>query len=354
MTHATTSAAGFAAVLAAVLAAAACTEKKDPVAQVKEEVETAPDLDPVKIEVTVANAAVAPGDEIVFHVKLTNKGKDTVKATLPRLDQRSISFLVKGPNGTQGTVTRIHGEPMPTGKWNFEPMDAKDLAPGESVEGDVSTLAVQAGTLTYATQYYRAGAPAVRTAPGIEVKVTPADAARPNLGVTMETTHGTYTAKFRPDVAFNTCESFATLTKKGFFTGLKFHRIIKGFMAQGGDPKGDGSGGPGYSIPLEATVPVKLRHTRGVMSMGRTGLPRIGQDTAGCQFFLMFAKNPSLDRDFPQGDSFGYTTFAEMTEGEDALKRLENVPTTRNPMDPQASPPAELVQIKAARLVMLP
>jgi len=290
---------------------------------------------------------VALGDEIVFHFKLTNTAKSPVKATLPRLDSRSVSFRVRQPDGSIGIVTRIHGEPQGDGRWKYESLDAKDLAPGESAEADVSTIAIESGTLGFTAQYYRAGAPAVQSAPTIEITVTPADPALPRLGVQMETSHGPYTAVFRPDVAYNTCESFATLVKRGFFSGLKFHRIIKGFMAQGGDPAGNGSGGPGYFIPLEATPTVKLRHTRGVMSMGRTPIPRIGQDTAGSQFFLMFTSYPSLDRDSPQGDGFGYTAFAQMAEGEETLKKLE---ATAGPGD---GPPRELVQIQTAKLVQV-
>jgi peptidyl-prolyl cis-trans isomerase B (cyclophilin B) len=333
------------ACVAVFLAAAAC-KKEDAIERVKNEVEKAPDADPVQMTVTVAKPTVTLGDDIVFHFKLTNTAKSAVKATLPRLDQRSVSFRVREPDGTIATVTRIHGEPTPQGRWNFEPMDAKDLAPGESVEGDVSTVAVEAGSLGFAAQYYRAGAPAVQTAPSIEVTVTPADAARPRLGAALDTTHGSYTAVFRPDVAYNTCESFATLVKKGFYSGLKFHRIIRGFMAQGGDPQGNGGGGPGYFLPLEATVPVKLRHTRGVMSMGRTPIPRIGQDTAGSQFFLMFTSYPSLDRD-QCDDHFGYTAFAQMAEGDDTLTKLE---ATAGPGD---GAPRELVQIKSAKLVQV-
>jgi len=334
------------ACVVALFAAAAC-KKDNAIDRVKNEVESGPDKDPVQMTVSVAKPAVALGDEIVFHFKLTNTGKSAVKATLPRLDQRSVSFRVQEPDGAIATVTRIHGEPSPDGRWMFEGMDAKDLAAGESVEGDVSTIAVLAGSLGFSAQYYRAGAPAVQSAPSIQITVTPTDAALSRLGVTFDTTHGAYTAVFRPDVAYNTCESFATLVKRGFYNGLKFHRILKGFMAQGGDPKGNGSGGPGYWIPLEATVPVKLRHTRGVMSMGRTPIPRIGQDTAGSQFFLMFTKYPSLDRDFPQGDSFGYSAFAQMVEGDDTLTNLE---ATAGPGD---GTPKELVQIRAAKLVQV-
>lgn len=337
-----------AAWFAAVLALAAC-KKDDAIDRVKAEVDKAPDADPVQMTVTVAKPAVALGDDIVFHFKLTNTAKSTVKATLPRLDQHAVSFRVREPDGSVATVTRIHGEPQGDGHWKYEGMEAKDLAPGESAEGDVSTVAIEAGTLGFAAQYYRPGAPGVQTGPTIEITVTPADAARPRLGVQMETSHGPYTAVLRPDVAYNTCESFATLVKKGFYSGLKFHRIINGFMAQGGDPAGTGGGSSEYYIPLEATPEVKLRHTRGVLSMARTGGTRIAQDTAGSQFFLMFTRYPSLDRDYPReqgGDGFGYTAFAQMVEGDDTLTKLESAGSP-------SGAPKELVQIQTAKLVEL-
>jgi cyclophilin family peptidyl-prolyl cis-trans isomerase len=339
-----------AACLAAVLAVAACAKKEDAIDAVKRETAAEPAADPVQMTVTCAKPSVALGDDIAFHFKLTNTAKTPVKTTLPLLDQRSISFRVTEPDGKIATVTRIHGTPNPAGKWDFEPMDAKDLAPGESAEGDVSTVAVEAGKLGYAAMYYRAGAPAVQTAPAIEITVTPPDAARPHLGVQLDTSHGSYTARLRPDVAYNTCESFATLVKRGYFAGAKFHRIIAGFMAQGGDPKGSGEGGPGYYIPLEANV--ALRHTRGVLSMARMGcdsFPRIGQDTAGSQFFLMFTPHPDLDRD-QCADHFGYTAFGEMTDGDETLTKLEA--TAGGPAT--GDRPKENVQIQAARLVTLP
>src|SRR6185436_5756395 len=102
--------------------------------------------------------------------------------------------------------------------------------PGKSLEQDVSVVAVEAGKSAFTPSYVRQGAPAPVTAPTIDITVSPADAAKPRLGVLLETTHGAYTAAFRPDVAYNTVESFAARVKKGYYTGLKFHRILPDFM----------------------------------------------------------------------------------------------------------------------------
>ena len=97
-----------------------------------------------------------------------------------------------------------------------------------------------------------------------------------------------------PDVAPNTVNNFISLANKGFYDGLIFHRVIPGFMIQGGDPEGMGYGGPGYSIPGEFTMNGfhnELKHTTGVLSMARSGHP----DSAGSQFFIMVADAPHLD-----------------------------------------------------------
>ena len=101
-------------------------------------------------------------------------------------------------------------------------------------------------------------------------------------------------AELYPDVAPNTVNNFISLVKKGFYDGLIFHRVIAGFMIQGGDPEGSGIGGPGYSIKGEFNyngVENNLKHSRGVLSMARAQHP----DSAGSQFFIMHADAPHLD-----------------------------------------------------------
>ena len=101
-------------------------------------------------------------------------------------------------------------------------------------------------------------------------------------------------AELYPDVAPNTVNNFVSLVKKGFYDGLIFHRIIAGFMIQGGDPDGTGMGGPGYSIKGEFNYngfDNSLKHSRGVLSMARAQHP----DSAGSQFFIMHANAPHLD-----------------------------------------------------------
>lgn len=100
-----------------------------------------------------------------------------------------------------------------------------------------------------------------------------------------------------PNIAPNTVNNFVSLVQKGFYDGLIFHRVIPGFMIQGGDPEGTGTGNPGYSIKGEFTVngfPNNLKHERGVISMARSRMP----DSAGSQFFIMVQETPSLDGNY--------------------------------------------------------
>lgn len=119
--------------------------------------------------------------------------------------------------------------------------------------------------------------------------------------VTIETNQGTIQVELYPETAPNTVHNFLSLVKKGFYDGTIFHRVIPGFMIQGGDPEGSGMGGPGYSIPGEFSAngfENGLKHTRGVLSMARAMNP----NSAGSQFFLMVADAPHLDGQYA---SFG-------------------------------------------------
>ena len=121
-----------------------------------------------------------------------------------------------------------------------------------------------------------------------------------------------------PDVAPISVNNFISLTKKGFYDGLIFHRVISGFMIQGGDPQGTGMGGPGYSIKGEFNgngVKNDLSHTRGVLSMARAQDP----NSAGSQFFIMHADGPFLDGQ--------YAAFGKVTEGLDVVDQIAGVRT---------------------------
>ena len=135
-------------------------------------------------------------------------------------------------------------------------------------------------------------------------------------------------AELYPEVAPNTVNNFISLVKKGFYDGVIFHRVISGFMIQGGDPKGLGIGGPGYSIRGEFTAngfDNQLAHTPGVLSMARTSMP----DSAGSQFFIMHEAAPYLDGQ--------YAAFGKVIEGMDTVNAIAATPTDRSdrPRTPQ-------------------
>ena len=125
-----------------------------------------------------------------------------------------------------------------------------------------------------------------------------------------------------PEIAPESVKNFVSLVSKGFYDGLTFHRIIPGFMIQGGDPEGTGMGGPGYSIKGEFAqngVKNSLKHTRGVLSMARSMMP----DSAGSQFFIMHQDAPHLDG--------AYAAFGKVIEGMEVVDKI--VAAQRNRMD---------------------
>lgn len=132
---------------------------------------------------------------------------------------------------------------------------------------------------------------------------------------------GVMTAELYPDVAPNTVNNFISLINKGFYDGLIFHRVIPGFMIQGGDPTGTGMGGPGYSIRGEFSYNGfnnQLRHEAGVLSMARSMMP----DSAGSQFFIMHETAPHLDGQ--------YAAFGKLLTGMEEVDRIANVSRDRN------------------------
>lgn len=147
--------------------------------------------------------------------------------------------------------------------------------------------------------------------------------------VTIEMENGkTITAELFPEIAPNTVNNFISLIKKGFYDGLTFHRVIYGFMLQGGCPEGTGMGGPGYSIKGEFSgngFKNEFKHTEGVLSMARSMMP----DSAGSQFFIMHKAAPHLDGQ--------YAAFGKVTDGMDVVNEIAEVDTdfSDKPLDPQ-------------------
>jgi cyclophilin family peptidyl-prolyl cis-trans isomerase len=312
--------------LAVALSSAACgegepapTPESEPAAAAPAQAVTpAGNQAAVSVRVEAAAAEVIVGEEILLTVTVTNDGSEKTRVNVPRLDRSCATVRVRLPGDDPYVLERLYADLNPqTGRLEWQVPEARELAPGESLTGELSLTAAQPGKHHMTVAYRRSVREDALTADAIEVTVNP-DGGKSKLGAEIMTSEGGLTVRLRPDLAPNTVESFASLARDGFFDGLKFHRIMKGFMAQGGDPKGTGEGGPGYFLPLETNR--ELLHDRGVLSMARTGLP----DTAGSQFFLMFTRYPSLD---PGAAGPGYTTFGETVEGDEALTALESVVT---------------------------
>ena len=135
-------------------------------------------------------------------------------------------------------------------------------------------------------------------------------------------------AELYPDIAPNTVNNFISLINKGYYDGLCFHRVIKGFMIQGGCPDGTGTGGPGYSIRGEFSqngFKNDLKHSEGVLSMARTMMP----NSAGSQFFIMHKNSPHLDG--------AYAAFGKVMEGIEAVNKIAECETdfSDRPLEPQ-------------------
>lgn len=170
-----------------------------------------------------------------------------------------------------------------------------------------------------------------------EPKVTAAPTEDSTIRAAVEVENfGTIELELYPDIAPQTVRNFCSLARQGFYDGTIFHRVIKGFMIQGGDPTGTGGGGPGYCIKGEFEIngfKNDLKHTRGVISMARLSKP---YDSAGCQFFIMHEDAPHLDG--------AYAAFGMVTSGMDVVDRIANVPVGAG------SRPLEEVVIKSVTI----
>lgn len=160
----------------------------------------------------------------------------------------------------------------------------------------------------------------------------------------INTTEGTMVIQFWTDAAPNTIANFKKLSRSGFYNGTCFHRIIKDFMIQGGDPNTKdpnnkasyGQGGPGYTIPDEKN---SHKHERGTIAMGNTGRP----NSAGCQFYICLAPQPRLDE-------MNYTTFGQLIKGDDVLEKIGNTPVEPNIFG-EPSSPTKRIEITSIKIV---
>jgi cyclophilin family peptidyl-prolyl cis-trans isomerase len=333
-------------VLACVLVAgAACRGDAPPAEEDGWKADPVPEAKDFALTVVAEPAKVELGGDLVLKVRVENRGDVKAQLNVPRLGRDSVTFRVRSPAFEAAWLDPMPVKETATG-YEPDPPALREIGKGEAVEGEVRVAAVLAGKLVLVPVYTCQALERTLTGTPVEVEVTPA-AGGAHLGFRLDTSHGVLDAKLRPELAFQTCTSFATLVKKGFYDGLTFHRVVKGFMAQGGDPAGAGWGGPGYALRRE--LHGRLPHRRGVFSMARKSKP---VDSAGSQFFLMFSERPDFDDTNPTGPG-GYTSFAELVAGQDALARIESVGGSgRGGMADEK--PKETITIRKASLIVLP
>ena len=184
-------------------------------------------------------------------------------------------------------------------------------------------------------------APAIFATEEKKQETTPMNS--PNEVAVIKTTEGDMVLQFWTDAAPNTIENFKKLARQGFYDGTIFHRIVKGFMIQGGDPNSKdpakessyGQGGPGYNVNAEFN---DHSHDRGVISMARSSDP----NSAGSQFFICLAPVHRLDHQ--------YTTFGKLIKGQDVLEKIGDIEVTKNSMG-EPSKPTKRVVIESIKIV---
>ena len=182
-------------------------------------------------------------------------------------------------------------------------------------------------------QLYKELVPYYKKAWPREQKIRAAEAQADDLPrVLLTTNKGEIELELFENEAPNTVANFVSLVDKGYYDGLTFHRVIPGFMAQGGCPDGTGGGGPGYKIPCECHQPNYRRHFRGTLSMAHAG-----RDTGGSQFFITFTPTRHLDGK--------HTAFGRVIRGMEVLSEIQR----RNPQDPNAPPADKILEAKMLR-----
>ena len=287
-----------------------------------------------------AKESVELGEMIPFEVELRKLRGKPVEVNALRLARNSVSLTLSHGDRTH-RITRIYGEirRSPDGLGR----EVRDYAPrkstlkrGKPLRLELPLVAIRTGELTVTAAYAGdiSGVEELRSEP-VRVTVT-APPEKREIAAVMETSLGAMVFTFWPDRAYNTVLNFLMLAKTRRYDGLSFHRVRKGFLVQGGDPLGDGGGGPGWFIPAELDPAVE--HVKGVISMARS--TRV-LDTAGSQFFIMHGAHPELDGK--------YAAFGKVLEGMDVLDKLAAVKTERTG---EKSRPVKPPIIKTVRVIV--
>jgi len=287
------------------------------------------------------NQEVTIGDWINIDLLITNLAATNTNIIKPVIDIDSVSFRIKQSplEGNERPWSFAYSQISPSVTEHKRDLLEKislGISGTPEAQYKASYKLPAAAIANWEITVYYQGGPAILVSEALKVKISgPKTEAgvmkKGELVAKIDTSFGPMTCKFSFKDAPNTVMHFAKLAKEGFYNGQIFHRVIKGFMIQGGDPLGTGSGGPGYSIKSEVNA---NKHIKGALAMARSE----NMDSAGSQFYLCLDAKPHLDKD--------YTTFGKLIDGENVLDTIGNVNTTASGASP-ADRPLDSVTIKS-------
>ncbi len=283
---------------------------------------------PLKITLTSSQDSYALGDWVEVKFNLHNTGQADLNLVKPVVDVHSVSFeitceyLKSRPEEPRRYFTFVHTGYTPSvSESNKGRLEKIVLGSGKEYSCTFKIPALLIGKMKVLASY-QGWMQEVKSNP-IEVEIKPAVNVKTDaqeLIAVIDTNYGKIICKFYPETAPNTVLNFIKLAQEGFYTNHIFHRVIKGFMIQGGCPKRNGTGGPGYSIKAEFN---QQKHLVGTLSMARSQ----HNDSAGSQFFICLVPTPQLDNK--------YTVFGQVSNGIEVVKEIGEVKTTGrgNPAD---------------------
>lgn len=300
----------------------------------------------LKLTISTPKDSYVLGDWVEVKFNLHNTGQADLNLVKPIVDVHSVSFeitceyLKSRPEEPRRYFTFVHTVYTPSvSESNKGRLEKIVLKSGKEYSCTFKIPALLIGKMKVLASY-QGWTQKVKSNP-IEVEINPAvnvKADAQELIAVIDTNHGKIICKFYPENAPNTVLNFIKLAKEGFYTNHIFHRVIKGFMIQGGCPKGNGTSGPGYSIKAEFN---QQKHLVGTLSMARSQ----HNDSAGSQFFICLGPTPQLDNK--------YTIFGQVSNGIEVVKEIGEVKTTGrgNPADkPLADVVIKQIIIKPAEI----
>jgi peptidylprolyl isomerase len=263
----------------------------------------------IVLDLALERPAVKLGEDAVLVLTVTNHTTSAATLAPLRLARDSVSVRVAAPGLVPATVTRLYGAFLEgSDGLEFRPAagPSKRLDPGESMQGRISLPAVLAGTLTL-TAVVGEGTPLRLESRPAALEVQGKSGSVQHVAARVETSKGAFTVDLDAAAAYSSVANFWTLAKDGTFDGLPFHRVVAGALAQTGDPRGNGTGGPGWYVPGEPPVATATR--------GDVGLARGAHaDSGGSQWFVVSDAKGTL--------AGGYVRLGTVTDGLDVLDQL--------------------------------